>query len=134
MNSKASEIEFFVDLTQVQLESTIHDQHNDYCCAIIVLENAVLLLEFVHIVSGNKIDFRFEDTIVDRFRLEDFAELANLTIDKLYRGRCERNGTLLDNDREERSYFYIQFCEGMHFEIWSKSVSVQQGLKDELPS
>ncbi|MDR0295778.1 MAG: hypothetical protein LBH91_06315 [Prevotellaceae bacterium] len=126
LNSK--EIELFKNLSQFETDKIYYDFHNDFDCVKIFFENTYLILAFRNITDSRFVLFRFEKVVLEKFEFFDFEELKKITIDNIYRGRCQKDNELLEFDINGKSYFYIEFYEGVKIELWSDSITI-----DELP-
>jgi hypothetical protein len=63
--------------------------------------------------------------VIEKNTLHDFNAAKDLTLDNLYRGRFEKNGTLIEFDPGGRSYFYLEFYEEDEIEFWSDELSLK---------
>jgi hypothetical protein len=59
----------------------------------------------------------FEDVTFSNFKL--IFKKEDSTVDSLYRGRFEKDGTLFEYLPTGEAYFYIDFVEGNAFEFFS---------------
>ena len=126
INSK--EIELFKNLSQFDLGGVYFDFHNDFVCTKISLMDNSLLFLFKEIIEGYIISFRFDNITLVGFEFDNFPEFKNLTIDNIYRGRFEKNGKLLEFNSDEKSYFYLEFVEGVNLELWCENIEVDKTI------
>lgn len=118
--------ELLKSFLEVQVDGHTFDLHNDFnVIRIEIVENVTrLILENTDLPdSFHFLTIEFVNSKVAVFNL-DFQELAGpLTLDEIYRGRFERDSQLYEKDGD-MSYYYVQFVEDVHLELFSESIRV----------
>ena len=123
---QAKDIELFKNLSQNEYCDKWMDFHNDFDCVKIVLKiGGLLILWFKGIKNDEIISFKFSDVLIEQMEFFNFNKVENLTIDNLYRGKVEREGELLEFNKEGSGYFYLEFDEGQKLEFWSTGLVVE---------
>lgn len=125
MNIKSDKIELFQDLSQIDFDSSNFDLHNDFDCSKVMFQNNILILVFQNIINKFLISISFQKTTVTFFEFDFTGAMKNLTIDNLYRGKYEIDGTLIEF-KNNRGYYYLEFYEGQKIEFWSESISIER--------
>lgn len=101
------------------------DLHNDYDCYSIsyadISKELCLRFEFCE-DEERKVDLVFKEVEISKmsFNLGDLEDVK--TIDNLYRGRYEVEGVLREFTDDGKSYYYIEFCSGLSFELFAKKI------------
>jgi hypothetical protein len=121
---KAKDIELFQNLSQSRFGENYYDFHNDYNCIKIVFKDNCLILLFRAIVDGQMISIKFKKITFVTFDFEFIEEIKTLTIDNMYRGKCEVSGELVEF-KGDCGYFYLEFYEGYRMEFWSNSIIIE---------
>lgn len=125
MKIRSDKIELFQNLSQFDFDNDSFDFHNDFDCLKVKFQSDILVLIFQNIVSKFLISVSFQKTTLTFFEF-DFTELTKtLTIDNLYRGKYEIDGSLIEF-QNNRGYFYLEFYEGQKIEFWSESISIER--------
>ncbi|MEM6396129.1 MAG: hypothetical protein AAF741_07255 [Bacteroidota bacterium] len=122
---KAKDIELFKNLSQNTYNGIWIDFHNDFDCIKIITNSSLLKVVFREIQVASIINIVFSDILIAKMELFNSGEVEHLTIDNLYRGRVEKNGRLIEIDKNERGYFYLEFYEGQKIEFWSSDLSIK---------
>ncbi len=126
MKVNSKKIELFKDLSQFDLDNVYYDFHNDFDCIKIVFEGTFILLLFRKIIEGYIISFKFDNVILVSFEFENFNKIKNLTIDNIYRGRFEKDRQLIEFSSDGKSYFYLEFVEGIRMELWCDYIVIEK--------
>lgn len=109
---------------QVDIGSYI-DLHNDYDCHSIsyadVSKELYLRFELCE-DNERKVDLVFKEVEINKmsFNLGDLEDVK--TIDSLYRGKYEVEGELREFTDDGKSYYYVEFCSGVSFELFAKKL------------
>lgn len=123
---QAKNIELFKNLSQNEYGGKWIDFHNDFDCVKLILKiGGFLILWFKGIKDDEIISFKFSDVLFEQMEFFNFNKVENLTIDNLYRGKVDRDGELLEFNKEGSGYFYLEFDEGQKMEFWSSGFSVE---------
>ncbi len=123
---QVKDIELFKDLSQNEYEGKWFDFHNDYDCVRIILKiGGLLVLLFKRIKDNKLVSIKFKDVIIEQIEFFNFYKVEHLTIDNLYRGKVEKNGNLLEYNKDKRGYFYLEFDEGQKLEFWSSGMYIR---------
>ncbi|WP_447642599.1 MULTISPECIES: hypothetical protein [Chitinophagaceae] len=123
----ATSIVFFDDLAQHEYEGVFYDFHNDYSCEKITYIEGVLSLFLKNVVSRISLSLRFLGATVIKMDLFNIKYVNGLTLDSLYRGRFEFNGSLIEESQKGEGYFYLEFYEGQRIEFWAISLEIVNG-------
>lgn len=111
------DILFFENLSQINYDNQYYDLHNDYECQKIELDKNCLTMKFKNIKNDFLLLFTFSNVEITSISL--LNKETNLTIDNLYRGKREVNKQLIELSDDGKSYFYLEFYEGLKFEFWA---------------
>ncbi|WDF68407.1 hypothetical protein PQ465_19195 [Sphingobacterium oryzagri] len=116
----------FDSLLTIQVDiDTYIDLHNDYNCYSIsyahVSKELYLRFEFCE-GKERKVDLVFKEVEINKmsFNLGDLEDVK--TIDNLYRGKYEIEGKLKEFTDDGKSYYYIEFCADLSFELFAKKL------------
>lgn len=120
----ATSLDFITDLAQYDYNSRYVDLHNDYRCERLSLKNGILLVLFKSLSEGVFLRLKFTEVDITAMDFFNTTEAEYLTIDSLYRGRCELNGELIEVSEDGKGYFYLEFYEGQKLEFWARSIGV----------
>lgn len=121
---EATSMGLFENLAQFDYNNQIVDLHNDYDCQDLCFANGELQLRFVSCANDRPLLLSFADVTLDSFTFFIAGSDDHLTIDTLYRGRCEINGELMEISSDGRAYFYLEFYTGQKMEFWARSISL----------
>ncbi len=123
---KAKDIELFKNLSQNEYGDKWIDFHNDFDCVKVILKiGGLLILWFKGIKDDELISFKFSNVLIEQMEFFNFNKVENLTIDNLYRGKIDREGELLEFNKEGSGYFYLEFDEGQKMQFWSTGFDVE---------
>jgi hypothetical protein len=122
----AKNIALLENLSEYDLEGGYYDLHNEFECIGITHEAQTLLFHFRKNEDSVSVSMKFENVVIEKTTLQDFNAAKDLTLDNLYRGRFEKNGTLIEFDSQGRSYFYLEFYEEGEIEFWSDGLSLKE--------
>ena len=107
------------DLFESLLEFEFHgksiDLHNDFNCTSILYK-----------AQTNTLSLKFERAILTSYKHEIGCRLTELTIDNFYRGRYQIDESLHEFSHDGKSYFYIEFDEGLSLELFANKVLVSR--------
>lgn len=120
-------VELFKDLTTIEQNGIVLDLHNDFTCAIVDYDKNEKLLHigFISNIDGGKICLRFEGVTIVKLNLIFNKIKDKSTINILYRGRFEIDGSLFEYSKLQESYFYMEFEEGDSFEFFTEKLLVE---------
>lgn len=121
----SNKIELFQNISQFDFDKVTYDFHNDFECVKVKFQNGELILVFKNIVHKFLVSLIFQKTTLTFYEFEFAETFEALTIDSLYRGKFENEGTLLEFDGD-RGYFYLEFYESQKIEFWSESVRLER--------
>ncbi|GEM_PF-432823 len=119
-------IELFQLFTEVQIENSYIDLHNEYECIKIFYHSHKKRLVFVFENIENRIKKVFlwftKCEILNTQHL--FFDMQNaLTLDNLHRGKfLQNNECLTEETFDKKKCFYLEFLEGQFFEVLSQKV------------
>ena len=116
--------DLFQNISQFYFRDVSFDFHNDFNCEQVIFENHRLCLVFSNTENKSTVSLCFQDTTITYCQFDFTAQIESLTIDNLYRGRFEIDASLIEFDND-RSYFYLEFCEGPKLEFWCESIRVE---------
>jgi hypothetical protein len=122
---KCTEIELFKNLAQYDWSGKYYDFHNDFYCSEVKFENDNLILNFISFNNSLNVLMHFKDVSIIKFEINSLQEKQKLAIDNIYRGRFEKFGNLLEFSNDGKSYFYLEFYEGVKMEFFSNEVFVR---------
>ena len=125
MKIKSDKLELFQNIAQFDFDKISYDFHNDFDCTKVKFQNNVLILVFRNIISNFFISLSFYKTTFTFCELDFTEKIDTLTIDNLYRGKFEIDGTLMEFENG-RGYFYLEFYEGQKIEFWSESIMIEK--------
>ena len=109
----------FENISFLKHENISIDIHNDYDFRELLFEQTRMALLFVEEINHNKfIEFIFEDIGLTKFKITQFEVPDSVTIDNFYRGKVELNGVLIEQDSNNKKYFYLDFLEDIQIELW----------------
>lgn len=123
MEIASNSIELFQNISQFYFRDFNFDFHNDFNCEKLMIQDNILSLIFTNIESRYNVSLLFQNTTLTYCEFDFTDKIESLTIDNLYRGKIEINDTLIEFEND-RSYFYLEFCEGLKIEFWCKSISI----------
>lgn len=122
---KAKDIKLFDDLTQLTINHKTYDLHNNYDLSSLTLSDCKLLFKLNHCKEAKTISVLFHDVEIVKLGFEFSSCIDNSTIDSLYRGRFERDGSLIEFSDRGKGYFYLELFEGDNIEFWSSSLTIE---------
>lgn len=128
MKVNSRNIELFKNLSEFDINEIYFDFHNDFNCINIKFENKSLILSFQDIVNDFLVLLCFENTVLTTYNSDFFLFSNFLTLDNLYRGKCQVNEKLTEFENE-KGYFYLEFYEGQKAEFWCENLIVKKLLK-----
>jgi hypothetical protein len=120
----AKDIELFKNLAELNYDDQYYDFHNDYDCQKILFENEEIILVFKNIVSEKILLLKFKGVFIEKMDFFNVSNIEYLTIDNLYRGKVEIDGSLIDISDNGKAYFYLEFYEGQKIEFWAIGISL----------
>lgn len=102
------------------------DLHNDYKCYKYIYDSQKQ--EFLVSFKEKKgeifrVSIWFKYAIIKNLSYQFIIPADHLTLDNFYRGRFEENGKLFETS-SLGNYYYIDFVEGINFELFAKEVQV----------
>lgn len=121
-----SKINLFDNLSQYNYDNIYYDLHNDCECEKILFKDKELLFMFKNINTGLSLILKFTGVKISMINFFNSKDVENLTLDNLYRGRFEDNGTLKDLFENDEAYFYLEFYDGQKMEFWAKEFYLEQ--------
>ena len=116
--------DLFQNISQFYFREVSFDFHNDFNCEQVIFENHRLCLVFSNTENKSTVSLCFQDTTITYCQFDFTSQIESLTIDNLYRGRFEIDGSLIEFDND-RGYFYLEFCEGPKMEFWCASIRIE---------
>lgn len=123
----ATSVEFFKNLAQCDYDNIYYDFHNNYNCEKLSYSNGIFLILFKSLIGGNLLSLKFTDVEMIALDFVNVRDIGDLTVDNLYRGRYELNGSLIDASENGKACFYLQFYEGHKFEFWASGIGLEHG-------
>lgn len=118
-------VELFKFLTEFELDNTYCDLHNEFKCFQISYIKNDLNLYFKHNKKEITIKFTFQNTLFDEFEYI-FENNIDLTLDLMYRGKCEVNDKLIETNENNQSYFYIEFVDNVIIKLWCDRIVIEK--------
>ncbi|MCO5242029.1 MAG: hypothetical protein M9904_18470 [Chitinophagaceae bacterium] len=117
----------FQDLTYIQFDNAGFDLHNDYHCVEIAYNSKDDSIQFTfNPTKKGIIDMQvylfFQNAKIENLNLVFERTADTTTINNFYRGKFERENTLLEYLETGERFFYIEFEEGDKFEIFARRV------------
>ena len=122
----ATSIEFFKNIAQYDYDNRYYDFHNDYICEKLSYSDGILSILFKSLVDGIFLSLKFKEAKIISLDFFNVKAVENLTLDNLYRGRCELNGDLIEISKDGNGYFYLEFYEGQKLEFWANGMDIEQ--------
>lgn len=123
---KSKDIELFKNLSQHEYSGMYFDFHNDYdCIKLLLTSKKCLVLEFKNNLNHELVELKFMEAVINEMNFFNSAQVENLTIDNLYRGRITINEELVSLKEPNYGYFYLEFDEGQKLEFWSSGIVVK---------
>ena len=126
-------LELFVDFSQNIFGGKTYDFHNDFICEEILYRSFSLSSKFVNTAENLTVTLIFHNVSIEMMEISTSSSEKVLTLDNLYRGRFELDGELVEFSKNGKSYFYIEFLEGVKIELLCDSVELKQIIKDPVP-
>lgn len=125
MKINSDKFELFQNISQFDFDKISYDFHNDFDCKKIKFQNNVLILVFRNILNNFLVSLSFDKASLILCEFDFTETIETLTIDNLYRGKFEIDGTLMEFENG-RGYFYLEFYEGLKIEFWSESINIEK--------
>ncbi len=126
--------ELFKNFAEIAADDMYVDLHNEFNCYAInyIKEQRQLSLSFKASKNNSRkikhVELDFKNVAIELmdFKIDERTNNSEWTIDIVYRGRfAEENDDLKEITAEVRYYYYIDFCEGYSFEVFSDSVTAE---------
>ena len=119
--------ELFKSFTEFDVDDLNVDLHNEFDCDAIKFSGSTK--ELTLLFKANEFNKRaiaevyiqFKDCSITAFDLE-VVKAESRTIDMMYRSRFEKNGQLHEISKEGLFYYYVNFYDGLSFEVLAREV------------
>jgi len=121
-----SQNELFEPILDFKMGNEYIDLHNDFNCIEIqeIVDKQNIIFLFDSLQNDNKkiaLLFELAKITENKFKLSDISK--STTLSNFHRGKFEnRNSTLSEINEKGQKYFYLDFFEGQHIEIFAKQV------------
>ena len=130
MTIELEDIKLFDGLTEISINNSNIDLHNDYDCIGFYLDyNKDMILKFVSNDNNqerNTVNIIFKETEIVKLTFPITGN-EEFTLDNFYRGRYQNGNTLLDETKDGKKCFYIDFYEEQAFEVLAEKVIIELG-------
>lgn len=121
-----TKLELFKNLAEWDFNGVYYDFHNEFECLSIRYESSNLILGFRELARpSNRLRIVCENAELTRIDLPLEERQEAFTLDTFYRGRYEERARLIEVDKLDRVYFYLEFYEGPSFELWAKHIHLK---------
>ncbi len=118
-----SKFDLFEPILDFKIGDEYVDLHNDFNCVNIeeFADKQNIVLYFTSISSDSKkIAIRFDDAklATSKYKLTDKKRYT--TLSNFHHGKFENKNSLNEKNEQGQKYFYLDFFEGQHLEIFAK--------------
>jgi hypothetical protein len=115
--------EMFKGLTEVQIENSFFDLHNDFICSVISFDASKREINMAFVSEKKGINFSYLLTGASIEKMYSNRKSGDCNImNNFYRGRFELDNVLSEFFEDGSSYFYLEFENGDLFEIKAKKL------------
>ncbi|MCC7307405.1 MAG: hypothetical protein IT173_07555 [Acidobacteria bacterium] len=126
-----TKLELFKNLAEWEFDGVSYDFHNEYECLSLKYESGNLILGFRELARpSNRLRIVCENAELTRIDLPLEERKEAFTLDTFYRGRYEEGARLVEADKLDRVYFFLEFYEGPSFEFWAKHIRLKFRSQD----
>ena len=115
---KTKDVKLFDNLSLLECDEGSFDLHNDFNCLSLSLKENCMFLNFERISNKMFLTLKFTKVKLVQVHFNFHTENNSLTVDNLYRGRFESNGSLSEFSNLGQSYFYLEFYEGQSIDFF----------------
>ncbi len=122
----ASSIELFKNLAQYEFEGKFYDLHNEYDFVKLLIADTTLTVAFKALSNDELFVIKFMNVVLTKLEFFNSANVPQLIIDNLYRGRFEKDGELQETVDNGGGYFYLEFDEGQKVEFSATDICVEK--------
>lgn len=121
--------ELFQSLVEIDINEVCIDLHNDYDCISFSYTEATheFLLNFRSVKENAPyplVSLKFEQVIFHTINAGLETIPKSRTIDNIYRGRFEANGSLYEFTEDGKSFYCLEFLEAYSFQFFANSLQI----------
>jgi len=117
-----SKYKLFEPILDFKIGADYIDLHNDFNCIEIKADMQNVILYFLSLSDYNKkVEIKFNNAKIVKTKYELNDKTKYTTLCNFHRGKFENlNHTLYEKNEDGQKYYYLDFFEGQHLEIFAK--------------